>query len=366
MGLNKTLPTNPGDGKTSYANNSSFQNVVISKTWDLVDETLRNMWEKGGFSDDCYNMVDLGCASGPNSLSFVTHVIHAIQDLRKNSNDSPEFRFFLNDLPENDFNSLFKLVENFNDGKEVVCQLSRSGCFVYGLPGSFYSRLFPRKTLHFAYSSNSLHWLLQVPRGLESENKENIYISITSPPEVIDAYAEQYKRDFSTFLRMRGEEMVPGGRMVLTFVGRRFEDPTSKEQSRHLTMLAHTLLEMVVQGLLEKDDLYSFNVPIYMPCQEEVDYIINHEGSFKIDKIATFPVRWDANKLVDELPFDKNRSGKLVANCIRAFMEPMLVSHFGKLMNCDDLFKRYAERVGEHLSKERSEYIMLSISLTMR
>lgn len=103
-----------------------------------------------------------------------------------------------------------------------------------------------------------------------------------------------------------------------------------------------------------------------MPCQEEVKLVINHEGSFKIYKIVTFPVLWDANKYVNELPFDKNRSGKLVADCIRAFMEPMLVSHFGKLINCDDLFKRYAERVGEHLSKERSAYQFLSISLNMR
>ncbi|XP_073136882.1 benzoate carboxyl methyltransferase-like [Henckelia pumila] len=369
MGLKKILHMNTGNGKTSYANNSSFQNVVISKTWDLVDETLRNMLENHGFSGSCMNIVDLGCASGPNALRVVSHVMDTIHDLRKTGDCSCckplEVRFFLNDLPDNDFNSLFKPVEDFNEEKRLVCGSIRSGCFIYGLPGSFYTRLFPTKSLHFAYSSCSLHWLSQVPRGLESENKENMYISIASPPEVVDAYAQQYKRDLMAFLSMRGEEMVDGGSIVLTFIGRKFQDFSSKDESGQFTMLSQTLLQMVAQGVLEKDDLYSFNVPIYMPCQQEVESIIDHQGSFKIDKIVAFLVRWDANKYADELPFDKNRSGKLVADCIRAFMEPMLVSHFGKSIDCDDIFQRYAERVGEHLAKERSSYQMLSISLSI-
>ncbi|KZV45217.1 benzoate carboxyl methyltransferase-like, partial [Dorcoceras hygrometricum] len=116
-------------------------------------------------------------------------------------------------------------------------------------------------------------------------------------------------------------------------------------------------------GLLEKDNLYSFNMPVYFPCQQEVESIINHEGSFEIEKIVSFLVCWDANEVIDELPFDKNRSGKLVADSFRAFMEPLLVSHFGKFINCDVLFERFAEKMAEHLAKEKSAYYMLSISL---
>ncbi|XP_073136873.1 benzoate carboxyl methyltransferase-like [Henckelia pumila] len=366
MVLQKILHMNSGNGETSYANNSSFQNVTISKTWDLVDETLRNMLENGDFADDhCLNLVDLGCASGPNALSVVSHVTDTIQELRKNGDGtSQEIQFFLNDLPNNDFNSLFKLVEIFNKGKEVCG--SRSRCSIYGLPGSFYSRLFPRKTLHFAYSSCSLHWLSQVPYGLESENEENIYIAVDSPSEVLDAYAEQYKRDLFTFLSLRGEEMVPGGHMVLTFIGRRVEDRSSKDDCAHLAILAQTLLDMVTQGLLKKDDLHSFNVPIYMPCQQEIESIISQQGSFKIKKIVTFPVRWDVNKDTDESPFDKTRSGNLISDCVRAFMEPMLVSHFGELIDCNVLFERYSVKIGEYFSKERTSHHMLAISMTIQ
>ncbi|KZV31438.1 S-adenosyl-L-methionine:carboxyl methyltransferase family protein [Dorcoceras hygrometricum] len=362
MGLRELLHMNPGNGETSYANNSGLQYVMMSKPWGLVEETLRDLFESAGSSDCCLNMVDLGCASGPNALSVVSHVMDTIQDLCERSNSLKEVRFFLNDLPHNDFNNLFKLMDIFNQGNEVASG-SRSRCYVYGLPGSFYSRLFPRTSLHFAYSSCSLHWLSQVPRGLESQNKENIYISTTSPPEVLHAYAEQYKRDFFTFLRARAEEMVPGGCMVLTIPRRCVEDPSTEGECAFFTILVQTLLDMVSQGLLEKDDLYSFNMPVYIPCQQEVESIINHEGSFKLKKIVSFAVCWDANKASDELPFDKNRSGKLVADSFRAFMEPLLVSHFGKFINCDVLFERFAEKMAEHLSKERSSYYMLSISL---
>ncbi|KZV20068.1 S-adenosyl-L-methionine-dependent methyltransferase superfamily protein [Dorcoceras hygrometricum] len=280
-------------------------------------------------------MVDLGCATGPNTFSVLTRVIDTIQHLRRNGNqDSQEFQVFLNDLPDNDFNGLFKLAESLKEEKGLVFG-SRSRCFVYGVPGSFYTRLFPRNSLHFAFSSCSLHWLSQVPQGLVRQNKENIYISISSPPEVLDAYAEQYKRDLSTFLRLRGEEMVPGGRMVLTFMGRKVNDFSSQEHYKFYSMLAQTLLDMVTEGLLERDDLYSFNIPFYMPCQQEVRSIINQEGS----------------------------GGKLVAENIRAIMEPMLVSHFAKLKNCDALFERYSWKIGEYLLKEKAECHMLAFSL---
>ncbi|KZV45220.1 benzoate carboxyl methyltransferase [Dorcoceras hygrometricum] len=341
----------------------------MSKSWDLVDETIRNMFKSDGFSVRCFNMVDLGCASGPNALSVLSNVMLTVQEFFKYNDSSScepqEFQFFLNDLPDNDFNSLFKLAENFKQEKGLFCD-SRLRCFIYGLPGSFYTRLFPRNSLHFAYSSFGLHWLSQVPQGLESENKDNIYIAPTSTPKVLEAYAKQYRKDLVAFLSSRAEEMVRGGRMVLTFIGRASEDPSSKDEQAYWTILSQTLLHMVDQGLLKRDDLYSFNLPIYTSSQQEVESIVNYEGSFKIDKFVTFPARWDAHAYDDELDFDKKRSGKLVADCIRAVTQPMLVSHFGELINCDVLFAMYAERLGEHLSNERSEYYMLSISLHMR
>ena len=63
-----------------------------------------------------------------------------------------------------------------------------------------------------------------MPEGLVSNdgvalNKGNICMAKTSPPEVQKAYYTQFKRDFTLFLRSRAREVVPGGCMVLTFLG---------------------------------------------------------------------------------------------------------------------------------------------------
>jgi jasmonate O-methyltransferase len=61
----------------------------------------------------------------------------------------------LNDLPDNDFNTVVKsLVTLRGSNKHVV---------VTGVaPGSFYERLFTSDSLHLVCSSNSLHWLSKV------------------------------------------------------------------------------------------------------------------------------------------------------------------------------------------------------------
>ncbi|KAK6162740.1 hypothetical protein DH2020_002581 [Rehmannia glutinosa] len=318
----------------------------MSRTWYVLDETLKDMFTENGFPK-CMKMADLGCSSGPNTVFLISHIMDTIQDLCKhnNLNNLPQLEVFLNDLPHNDFNNLFKLLSSFiqMNGKERKLE-----SFMYGVPGSFYGRLFPSNNLHFVYSSNSLHWLSQIPEGLGNNNKENIHVAMTSPPQVFEAYAKQFQRDFSMFLRLRGEEITFGGRMVLAFIGRNVAQPSSEDG---FVILSQILSDMVAQGLIKEDDLYSFNVPLYHPCLQEVEAIICSEGSFNLDKLEVFQVPWDSN--------DGYKSGKLVAGNVRAFMEPMLASHFGSSINVDDVFESYAKKMEEYLSKERSSYIIL-------
>ncbi|KAK6140567.1 hypothetical protein DH2020_025691 [Rehmannia glutinosa] len=365
MELKKIFHMIAGDGETSYAKNSVLTKVVISKTWPVLDETLKDMFTKNGFPK-CMKIADLGCSSGPNPFFFISHIMDTIKDLCKhnNLNSLPQLEVLLNDLPSNDFNNLFKLESNFNQNNLKEKKLD---CFIYGVPGSFYGRLFPSNTLNFVFSSFSVHWLSQIPEGLGKNNKENIYMAITSPPKVFEAYANQFTRDFSRFLSSRADEITFGGRMVLAFVGRSFADPSSKDPFPLLTVLGEALSDMVAQGLVKEDDLYSFNVPIYTPCVQEVEAIISNDGSFNLDKMDIVNVPYDARyDDYDDTIFDKYKSGKLVAGNVRAFMEPMLVSHFGSSINLDVVFDIYARKIGEHLSKERSPYFTIVISLTRK
>lgn len=112
---------------------------------------------------ECFKIADLGCSSGPNTLLVVSNVIDAVHDLcRKNNWKVPEFHVSLNDLSENDYNNIFKLLPLFYDKLKKEKGDKFGPCFISGMPGSFYERLFPSKSLHLVHSSYSIHWLSQV------------------------------------------------------------------------------------------------------------------------------------------------------------------------------------------------------------
>jgi len=108
-------------------------------------------------------IADLGCSSGPNTLSIIKDIFQTIQlTSHKIMHHSTEFRVYFNDLPTNDFNSIFKALPEF---QKLLNQDRKNGfpsIFMGGYPGSFYGRLFPNSYLHFVHSSHCLHWLSRV------------------------------------------------------------------------------------------------------------------------------------------------------------------------------------------------------------
>ncbi|XP_062164490.1 probable jasmonic acid carboxyl methyltransferase 2 isoform X2 [Alnus glutinosa] len=312
-------------------------------------------------------IADLGCSSGPNTLSVISEIIDVIYSKCCHlGRPPPELRISLNDLYSNDFNDIFGSLPAFYNRLKEEKGTGLGPCFISGVPGSFYGRLFPSKSLHFVHSSSSLHWLSQVPPGLDSKasiaiNKGRIYMSKTSPQSVLDSYFLQFHKDFSQFLKSRSEEVVLGGRMVLSFMGRRSMDPTTEESCHHFELLAHALMSMVSEGLIPEEKVDTFNAPYYAPCAEEVKSEIQKDGSFIMDRLEAFEIDWDGG--VDSCnSIETPSSGQRVAKTIRAVVESMMEAHFGSDI-MDDLFLRYAKIVDNHLSKTRAKYINLVVSI---
>lgn len=69
-------------------------------------------------------------------------------------------------------------------------------------------------------------------------------------------------------------------------------------------------------------------MPIYIPYPREVETIIG--GPSNLDKMDVFPVPWDPSQDED---FEKSRSEKVAADGVRAVIEPMLASHFSRVIN---------------------------------
>ena len=60
-------------------------------------------------------MADMGCSSGPNTFLPIWEVIEAIDETcRKLNRKPPILQVFLNDLPRNDLNSIFRSLPGFH------------------------------------------------------------------------------------------------------------------------------------------------------------------------------------------------------------------------------------------------------------
>ncbi|KAJ7978342.1 Carboxyl methyltransferase [Quillaja saponaria] len=363
MGLEQVLHMKGGDEKLSYANNSRHTRTILSMVKPMVEESILELYNT--LSPECLIIADLGCCAGPNTLLFVSHVIDIIhgESQRLNLSSPPSFQAFLNDLPGNDFNTLFKALPAFNENLKKVKGSQIGPCFFAGVPGSFYERLFPNNSLHFVYSTYSIHWLSEVPKGLVTEtgqalNQGNICIAKTSPLTVVEVYYEQFKKDFTVFLKSRADELVTGGHMLLTFEGSiKSDDPLSIWE-----VVGLKLNDMVSEGLIEKEKLDTFNLPNYAATREEVKNVIEAEGSFKLQKLEAFNIGWDSFAKNYDGSFEKQERAAMVANSIRSVSESLLASHFGEQV-MDDLFCRFKEDVLDHMEAHKCQYINLVVSL---
>ncbi|KAM0853168.1 hypothetical protein ACQ4PT_051260 [Festuca glaucescens] len=153
-----------------------------------------------------------------------------------------------------------------------------------------------------------------------------------SLPMVLGTYAQQFRKDFTLSLELRAKELVPGGRMVVSLPGRRSDDLASKF-SHIWEVLAQILRVMASEGVIDKLKFESFYVPMYAPSDEELRELIQEEGSFSISEMRVH----DPTNGVDSTLIVPSRFVTLM----RAVFEPIIVQHFGNVM---DEFVRTAEQ----------------------
>jgi indole-3-acetate O-methyltransferase len=194
------------------------QKGVVDASKEMVTEGIKDKldFKSLGFdsSNDTFRIADFGCSVGPNTFFAVENIVKAVEHKHHAQfNNSPPlaFQVFFNDVPTNDFNTLFKTLH------------SNRKYFAAGLPGTFYGRLLPKSTLHFAYSSYCSQWLSKVPNEVVDSkspawNKGSIQCDGLKK-EVTKAYSAQFQSDMNTFLNATAQEIVGGGLMVIIMAG---------------------------------------------------------------------------------------------------------------------------------------------------
>lgn len=140
-----------------------LQKKSMDTVKSLVTESARDVY--ASLKPERFTLADLGCSSGTNALGMVEEIVRSVAEVCRGSSPPPEFSVLLNDLPTNDFNTIFFSLPEFTDRLKAAAKSDEWGrpmVFLSGVPGSFYGRLFPAKSVHFVCSCSSLHWLSQV------------------------------------------------------------------------------------------------------------------------------------------------------------------------------------------------------------
>lgn len=336
-----------GVGETSYSRNSSLQKKASEMVKHITLETVEEVYL--ATKPKSIGIADLGCSSGPNTLSNIKDILDKIEGTSriKLKQQAPEFRVFLNDLPTNDFNAIFQALPEFHQWLKQKGG-GTSNIYVAAYPGSFYGRLFPDHCLHFIYSSYSLHWLSKVPRGLFDEqgnslNKNSIYISEHSPSEVSKVYFDQFKEDFTLFLQSRSDELVNGGKMVLILLGRQGVSHADRGNAFFWKILYQALTNLIPKGEVEKEKLDSYEVHFYAPCKEEIEVAAKENECFEVERLEMFEIEKTTGKGMSY--------GTMVAMTVRSIQESVLAHHFGEAI-IEGLFKEYGRLVDEEMAKE--------------
>ncbi|KAF0903090.1 hypothetical protein E2562_024567 [Oryza meyeriana var. granulata] len=245
----QSLHMNQGQGETSYAQNSALQKTVQDGMKILIEEAITSLCTVTSTPHPKDMVIaDLGCSSGPNALTLVSTAVDAMyRYCVQHEQLPPEMCVFLNDLPDNDFNTVAKSLATLKHSGEV---LTHPVVITGMVPGSFYERLFARGSLHLVCSANSLHWLSTAPEDLKNSrtpmHESDEQLRSSRHQIVLDSYARQFRKDFMRFLSLRAQELVPGGQMVVSLLARCSDKP-DPELSQPWTLVMMALSDMALR-----------------------------------------------------------------------------------------------------------------------
>ncbi|OAY28431.1 indole-3-acetate O-methyltransferase 1 [Manihot esculenta] len=370
--LEKLLCMKGGKGEASYANNSQAQALHARSMLHLLEETLDMVHLSS--PEVPFQVVDLGCSSGNNTIYIIDVIIkHMMKRYESSGLDPPEFSAFFSDLPSNDFNTLFQLLPPLaNYGGSMEECLAASGhrnYFAAGVPGSFYRRLFPARSIDVFHSAFSLHWLSQVPESVVDKrsgayNKERVFIHGASE-STANAYKHQFQTDLAGFLRARSQEMKRGGSMFLVCLGRTSVDPTDQGGAGLLfgTHYQDAWDDLVQEGLITSEKRDNFNIPVYAPSLQDFKDVVEAHGSLAINKLEVFK---GGSPLVVDCPDNADEVGRALANTCRSVSGVLVDAHIGDRLS-EELFLRVERRATSHakdlLEKLQFFHIVASLSL---
>ncbi len=193
-------------------------------------------------------IADYGCSQGGNSLAPMEA---GIRTLRGRVGPDQEISVIHTDLPDNDFQALFRTLDT--DKRSYLRH--DAATFASAVGRSFYGQILPSGCVTLGWSSWAVQWLSRLPGFIPDQ----VQVAFSRDPVTRAAFAAQAAEDWRTFLTHRGRELRPGGRLVvltmaLTEAGEFGYGPI-------LEAIYATLRRLVDEGWLSPVELHRMAIP---------------------------------------------------------------------------------------------------------
>ena len=200
-------------------------------------------------------LADYGSATGKNSLAPVAVAVEALR-----ARDSRSILVFHVDQPENDFSTLFSTLRS----EPQSYSLGAPSVFGCAVGRSFYEPVLPTGAVSVGWSSAAAHWLSRTPAALT----EHLWAPTARSPGAAP-FAEQARQDWHSFVRLRADELRPGGQMVVVVAT---VDEHGVCGGEHvLDGLDHAARRLVSAGALSHEEYGRMVVPNFFLSRPELE-----------------------------------------------------------------------------------------------
>ncbi|CAK4838518.1 unnamed protein product, partial [Aphanomyces euteiches] len=238
------------EGKGAYNKNAVTQMGLVDLTTDLLNAAMARFVKQAELKSR-YSIVDLGASQGRNSLQLFRHLIRHL-----------DANLPVDNQPVNDFTTL---LDTLNSEASYVHE--RPNVFTGVISKSFYERVLPSASVDIFVSYIALHWLTKVPAPLPGPVLfvDDLDVQDRIPPATLATWRQVAHEDLVKFLRLRADELVDNGSMILTFAS------NDGNRLSLMNMRSTTLAfeDMVAMGVLSHESLDRMVVGMYMHSKEE-------------------------------------------------------------------------------------------------
>jgi hypothetical protein len=351
-------------GSGYYDRHSAAQLATIHALRDWVEAAVADLPLPD--AGQPITVLDMGSSEGRNAIQVMTTIV---ERLRRRTGQPVQTIY--SDLASNNFNRLFV---NLDEARRAG--LFPAGVYASAVGGSFFGRLLPSGTVHFATCFNSIQWLDQLPAvpvdNFVAYRRPNPpRPGLTVSPELTAAFERQAELDLVRFLECRARELVPGARLLVA-------SPGDTNQARLADGLADVLndacVDLVAAGRMTRQEYEHLTFPAYFRTLAELLAPLERHDSpvrdmFTVDRAEALEV---------PTPFfvEFRRGGDLEAYAraytgfLRAVSEPVvkaaLATREGQAEIIEELYESIRARLMAEPERYLFRYILVAALLTRR